>query len=81
MTEDEKYKIWGDLVEELRGTAGFPIPDEFADDLPFLNYLDQEIFICETCGWWCERSEETQDEKHFGSCVHCHPDDPEEDEC
>lgn len=79
---DMELERWGDVVEDLRGTPGlYGIPEDLQDNKAFLEYLDQEIFICETCGWWCERCEETQDPDHFGSCVQCHSDDPEDDEC
>ncbi len=68
---DEEYKKWAEVVDDLRGTAGFPIPDEYIEDRAFLEYLDQEIFICDTCGWWCERSEESMLEPMFGNCVGC----------
>lgn len=78
MATDKDYEIWGDIVEELRGTAGFPIPEEFENNKEFLDYLGQWIFICETCGWWCERSEESEDPSHYGSCIECHPEDSED---
>lgn len=32
------------------------------------SHLDQEIFLCDTCGWWCEICEEDGE----GNCQDCH---------
>lgn len=34
-----------------------------------LEDLDAEIFLCESCGWWYERSEES--ERNEGDCIEC----------
>lgn len=42
--------------------------------------IDAEVFCCETCDWWCERSEESVGSP--GNCDECEPDeeDPEDEE-
>lgn len=52
------------VAEELMGTCqcldtvlgenGFDI-----DDVPIelLSLLDEQVMVCETCGWWCEPCE------------------------
>lgn len=52
------------------------------DDLTMEDYLaiDQEIFCCSTCGWWCPMNEETataQGEFEFG-CSDCFPEEDED---
>ena len=66
------------IAEHLRGTCmgdidgaaqtlfGIKEEDLTAEEL---QTIDLEIFLCEECGWWCERSEE--DEENFGYCESC----------
>lgn len=46
-----------------------------------MAHIDQEIFLCTDCGWWCEISEETKsvNDSELG-CRDCNPDEDEEDE-
>ena len=32
------------------------------------NAIDQDIFLCETCGWWCEQGDSGDSE---GNCLDC----------
>lgn len=43
------------------------------DDKDFLQGLDQEVFCCSQCDWWCEMSE--MSEEHDGICTDCQPDE------
>lgn len=56
------------LIEDLRGTC-----KSISDFLPEgmeeedlteeeTQHLDQEIFLCAECGWWCEQSQSTDKE-------------------
>lgn len=49
------------------------------DDMTSQNYqrLDEEIFCCDSCGWWCESCEEHE---HNGDrvCDDCNEDDEDE---
>lgn len=56
------------LADDLVGTADdFDIEDYTQDEL---IELDNQIFRCECCGWWCENSENTGDE----ICEDCNDD-------
>lgn len=74
--------LWEKLIYELNGTCD-SIEHvlekyealELQDHMPFLNYLDNEIFRCACCSWWCtisEMSENSDDE-----CRDCNPEDEE----
>lgn len=34
-----------------------------------LEHIDSEIFLCESCGWWCELSEMSDEDE--GNCQDC----------
>jgi len=61
------------IVEQCRGTCMETIddairehyPDMSEDDLTEadLAQIDNEIFTCNECGWWCESSEAQLDEQ------------------
>lgn len=78
MAEDKELDRWNQIIYALNGTCeslGSLLCREEAEDLrdhmPFLNYLDGEIFCCETCGWWHEISESS--EADDTSCRDCVP--------
>jgi len=57
-----------EFIQDLQGTCktmesalpeGMTIEDLTEDDL---ENIDQEIFNCETCNWWCEVSEMASEE-------------------
>ena len=51
------------LIEDLQGTChsiNDHLPDGMDEDdltMDELDHIDQEIFLCAECGWWCEVSE------------------------
>ena len=45
-----------DKIEELRGTSNSLDLDEFS--IAELEVLDEHIFQCSQCGWWCPIEEE-----------------------
>lgn len=78
----EELDRWGHIVERLRGTCDMledGLEDEDAEDLqdhlPFLDYLDNHIFRCECCGWWCEISESVDSDDYDLVCGDCVPDE------
>jgi hypothetical protein len=63
MTELDK---WNEIIEDLRGTCKSMEEvldnynrEDLRDNMEFLGYLDNEIFRCDCCRWWCEISEES----------------------
>lgn len=77
-------KIEG-LIEHLRGTCKSldegceQLFDHDSTELTLdeCGELDEAIFCCETCGWWCERSEESEGEP--GHCDECEPGESDDD--
>ena len=62
------------LVEELQGTC-HSISDFLPDEMNEMDlttedheHIDNEIFLCETCGWWYEVCESGDCE---GNCENC----------
>lgn len=49
--------------------------DQLEDDKEFLAELDNTLFCCECCGWWCELSE--MSDNHSWECVDCYPENYE----
>ena len=56
--------IWEKIVYQLNGSCDSLNQvladceaEELEDHSPFLNYLDNEIFCCNSCGWWSPISE------------------------
>lgn len=52
------------LIEQLRGTCDTldnvlfrEDKEHLQDHMPFLDYMDNHIFQCTQCSWWCEISE------------------------
>lgn len=48
------------IIEELRGTckADYEVlTEEERDDKEILQAIDQELFLCSRCDWWCEHCE------------------------
>lgn len=63
------------IIEDLKGTCdsldgvcGNYDIDSMDLSIDELEQLDQEIFNCETCGWWCETSEMSEDENVCEDC-------------
>jgi anaerobic selenocysteine-containing dehydrogenase len=67
MCDDQE--TWDAVIDGLRGTCNsldsecetHGAPD-LVDHMPFLEHLDQEIFACTACGWWCGIDEEVSEE-------------------
>lgn len=68
------------LVDDLQGTCktieeflpdGMEFEDLTSEDLQF---IDENIFLCEKCGWWCELSEEAESEDSDRICNECKED-------
>lgn len=69
------------LTEALQGTTD-SISDhlpEGMDELDLTSYdygaIDNEIFLCDTCGWWVEISEAADTDGTERVCIDCRPDE------
>lgn len=74
------------VADFLRGTAcntiesaleQHDLPAEYAEDEAFLNEIDQHVFVCEECGWWSGRDEESHREPEH--CDECRPGESDDD--
>jgi hypothetical protein len=77
----DNIDVWGQIIYDLNGTCKSieQVLDEhnakkLVDHLPFLHYLDNHIFLCDCCGWWCDVSEAV-DASHGLVCDQCFEDD------
>lgn len=65
MSKDiSEIDLWEQIVYDVNGTCeSLESHLETAnalhlhDHMPFLNYLDDQIFRCTCCSWWCPVSE------------------------
>jgi len=72
--------LWEQIVYRLNGTcdslehalAEFDA-EPLQDHMPFLDFLDIEIFRCDCCNWWSPVSE--MSEAGEWECRDCVPDD------
>jgi len=78
---DQKQKIRAYFREQVAGTAVMNRDDmEFglrligieidSDSHVFTGLLDECLFRCECCGWWCDRDEESFSDTEV--CDECH---------
>lgn len=74
--------IWEKIIYQLNGSCDSleqalanNEAEELEDHMPFLNYMDNEIFCCECCNWWCPISE--MNEQGDWECRDCVPEDDE----
>lgn len=70
--------LWNQVIYDLNGSCesleqvlANNEAEQLFDYMPFLEYLDGEIFLCDGCGWWHEISEMADDEDSPGICEHC----------
>lgn len=73
------------VADALQGTAKSLESEAIeaeCDDLEFLREIDDRVFLCETCGWWCELSELSRksedNEQHQLVCDDCEPSEDDE---
>jgi hypothetical protein len=72
-----------EIASELQGTCGSldTALEERGFDIDavpaaLLDTIDEEVMLCETCGWWCDPYEINDD----GNCEDCREDTNDEDE-
>lgn len=69
----DKQEVAERAAEELQGSARSlddVMTEEQRDDVDVMRLLDELVFECPECGWWCEIAEQTDD----GRCDDCNPD-------
>lgn len=47
------------------------------DDQEFMEYLDEHVFNCVICGWWCPIDEIEETQSGEWACRDCNPIDEE----
>lgn len=74
------------VAEVLQGTTLITIEQALVQieanpaletDQTFCGELDQLVFECNECGWWCELSEMSNRPEYDYVCDDCAPDDDE----
>lgn len=55
-TTADKQQTAEALANRLRGSCQ-SMPAEFEDDMDVLDHLEELIFLCPCCGWWCDVDE------------------------
>ena len=77
---NDNHDLWEKLIYQLVGTCDSleqvladNDAEQLEDHLPFLDYLDNEIFRCECCSWWCPISESSETEPT--ECTDCAPEE------
>lgn len=60
-----------DKINELFGTDG---ADSYDNEEEILSKVDDNIFCCVCCGWWCEISENSDKEFDEMVCTDCEDD-------
>ena len=74
-----RAKLFADIIEHLRGSGQSVHDAEQAfgvegleDSAEFCAALDDdELFLCDGCGWWCEVSEEAEGDGTERNCEDC----------
>lgn len=62
-------------IEDVTEELGHP---EAEDDMDFLLAIDDRVFQCAQCGWWCEISEMAEDCDTDWICRECGGDDDDD---
>lgn len=83
MTDNATLDRWNQLIYDLQGTCNElhsflerKDAEDLIDHMPFLYYLDNHIFLCDGCGWWCSISESS--ENVDTECTDCNSNDDDE---
>lgn len=60
-------------IMQVLGDEGIECMSDIENEMEFCGLIDEQIFMCSKCGWWCEAGDWITDE---------HPDwDPCEETC
>ena len=62
-----------DMVERYRGTCSFLLgkDEEFLEYFDMYREFDEQIFSCETCGWWYDDGEQGESGGEELICDEC----------
>lgn len=62
-----------EAIDHLRGTCEplYQNFEEYQDEQLFCDLLDDAIFECTCCGWWCEQPAEDNPETGEWICDEC----------
>lgn len=84
---------WDAVVEMLEGTCCYTLEQACEEHEVeetsefFLKYLDQHIFLCDDCGWWCSidenydgRCKDCDEEANSFFCLECHQTYPNDEQ-
>lgn len=65
--------LQGQCMESLQSAIEHHYPEMSEDDLTLDDhyFIDNEIFECSQCGWWCEISEESGVDEDEMICNNC----------
>lgn len=72
-------RIASEIVDELRGTCNSLLllleEKGVVDNAIVLTAIDQDIFECAVCNWWCDMSELSEHDHGTGDniCADCDP--------
>ena len=63
------------LMDIDQALAQLELPGDLINNMDFCHALDNLVFCCGDCGWWCEASEEADPEEtgrpHDTICEDC----------
>jgi hypothetical protein len=90
---DDIITVANEIIDELTGTCmrdPVSLADEYIEEgrmkaefweqneLAIVRLVDDEIFSCDACGWWCEMSEMSDSEQGM-VCDQCNDESYDED--
>jgi rubrerythrin len=58
------------IAHELQGTCN-SYPEELEEDLELAEMVEEHVFLCAQCGWWCEQSEANEGPDGEDVCDDC----------
>lgn len=70
--KDSKIERMDEIVNQLQGTGKSieEVLNEGEEQTIELNdYIDQRIFCCKQCDWWCEQSEMSNEDWICEDCI------------
>ena len=68
--KEVRVELVNELIASLRGTCKsiYDFHDEHDLSLEEFQMIDDEIFNCDVCGWWCEISEMGDEQSVCDDC-------------